>query len=272
MEVLSQEIDSDEARYRIRAGDRVHYVTITRDLESMFDEETLCRPHLLLPRLPAFPDSSWTTMRLRGGPDSSIQSTILYDKLQGIEAWHLKNVEVTSLRRISSHKHRVQEVEFEGQPAIAKLAPFEWWNPMADRESLTYEIVTREHPGDQPPIAPKFLAQLTEEGRPMGFLLEKIEGQPAAPHDLPACESALRNLHKLGLVHGDMNRYNFIVEKGTRRVRMIDFEHASLYTAEKGEKELDDMWTMFSLDSRLGAMTAIVGGVEQVTAPMPYSV
>lgn len=46
IEVLSQEINEDFGFYRIRAGQRVHYVTIATDV---FDEDAMCRPHLLIP-------------------------------------------------------------------------------------------------------------------------------------------------------------------------------------------------------------------------------
>lgn len=56
----------------------------------------------------------------------------------------------------------------------------------------------------------------------MGFLLEKIEGRHASIEDLDICEIALGKLHDLGLLHGDANRYNFLIaEEG---VKLIDFE------------------------------------------------
>lgn len=267
--ILSQEIDSFEARYRIQAGGRVYYVLIPGNPRLVFDEETLCRPQLLLSQLPPFPNNSWTTMSLERNSSGNIKSTICAKKLEGIEAWYSRDVEVTTLRPISSYKHRIQEVEFEGQHAIAKIAPFEWWNPMADRETLTYEIITKEHPTNTPLIAPCFLAQLTEQGRVMGFLLEKVEGRPAEPEDIPACEVALRGLHSLGLIHGDVNRYNFIVNVDGS-ARMIDFEHASLHTQAKGEEELEELRAMFSLDSGLGTTTMLVDGREQQAGPTLY--
>jgi hypothetical protein len=60
MKVLSQEIDSDAARYRIQAGEQVRYVMISGHPRLVFDEETLCRPDLLIPRLPPFPGGNWT--------------------------------------------------------------------------------------------------------------------------------------------------------------------------------------------------------------------
>lgn len=49
LEVLSQLIDDDVGSYRIRAGRTVHYLTIAADV---FDEDTMCRPYLLILKLP----------------------------------------------------------------------------------------------------------------------------------------------------------------------------------------------------------------------------
>lgn len=67
----------------------------------------------------------------------------------------------------------------------------------------------------------------------MGFLMEKVEGRFACSDDLAQCEALLRRLHglgDLGLVHRDVNRYNFIIEEGHGgSVRLVDFEHAKDY-------------------------------------------
>jgi predicted Ser/Thr protein kinase len=99
---------------------------------------------------------------------------------------------------------------------IAKIARFEWEIPRIEQETRAYQLL--EGSG----LAPRFLGHVHENGRIMGFLLEKIEGRPASIQDLSACETALRALHKLGYVHGDVNRYNFLVtEEGAK---LLDFE------------------------------------------------
>lgn len=62
-----------------------------------------------------------------------------------------------------------------------------------------------------------------EHGRVIGFILEKIEGREAGIEDLVGCQAALKRLHDIGIVHGDVNRYNFVV-RGDGTVRLIDFE------------------------------------------------
>ena len=61
----------------------------------------------------------------------------------------------------------------------------------------------------------------------MGFLIEKIDGGHGEIGDLAACQSIVKHpsLHSLGIVHGDLNKYNFIVGP-TRTTLIIDFENA----------------------------------------------
>ncbi|KAI0542538.1 hypothetical protein GGR58DRAFT_452693 [Xylaria digitata] len=60
IEVLSQEISDEEGMYRIRSRQHVYYLTISTDV---FDEDTMCRPYLLLPQLPSLSDMPWFQSR-----------------------------------------------------------------------------------------------------------------------------------------------------------------------------------------------------------------
>lgn len=42
--ILNQRIDDEDGVYRVRFGDKVGYITIATDV---FDDYTLCRPHLM---------------------------------------------------------------------------------------------------------------------------------------------------------------------------------------------------------------------------------
>lgn len=97
-----------------------------------------------------------------------------------------------------------------------KIAWSEWELPRIEQETRAYQLL--EGSG----LAPRFLGHVHENGRIMGFLLEKIEGRPASFQDLGTCETALRKLHELGLIHGDVNRYNFLITK--EEVKLLDFE------------------------------------------------
>jgi len=117
---------------------------------------------------------------------------------------------------------------------IAKIARFEWELPRIEQETRAYQLL------DGSGLAPRFLAHVHENGRIVGFLLEKIEGRSASFQDLSVCETALRKLHELGLAHGDVNRYNFLVtEEG---VKLLDFERLQENASpESMSKELENL-------------------------------
>ncbi|KAH8908477.1 hypothetical protein BR93DRAFT_488997 [Coniochaeta sp. PMI_546] len=144
--------------------------------------------------------------------------------------------------------------------------------PQIDHETWAYEMIAKHQLPDDPPIAPTFIGHLTEQGRPIGFLLEKIEGDYASLDDLPECELALRRLHDLGLLHGDSNRHNFIVDRTTGLVKMIDFEHVEPYDEEKARLELEDLKSQLTEETGRGASVVIVNGEGKriQTAPTPY--
>ena len=58
-------------------------------------------------------------------------------------------------------------------------------------------------------------------------MLERLDGEFASADDLTGCSNALRRLHEIGMIHGDVNRYNFVVDRQSRRASMVDFEHAA---------------------------------------------
>lgn len=104
---------------------------------------------------------------------------------------------------------------------IAKMARFEWEIPYVQRETEIYALF--EGTG----IAPRFLGHIHEQGRVIGFLLEKVPGRHAGIEDLQICRLALERLHGLGISHGDSNRYNFIVA-GHDEVKLVDFEKSTV--------------------------------------------
>jgi tRNA A-37 threonylcarbamoyl transferase component Bud32 len=81
-----------------------------------------------------------------------------------------------------------------------------------ETETRVYEKLAKDkikHP-DLADISPSFLGHLTEGGRVMGMLIEKLEGgRRAGIQDISGCEAVVRRLHTLGIVHGDVNRHNF---------------------------------------------------------------
>ncbi|KAI9840420.1 MAG: hypothetical protein M1837_001633 [Sclerophora amabilis] len=276
LEVLSQEIDVDnlEGHYRIKIGDgAVRYLTVAPNVYQ--DSDTMANPRLFLPSLPPLPPpNTWTTMeifRKDGSSDGPIETRTSSAALPSrVPVWHDDLVDVLSLPRIGYCGPRTKEVLYRGRPAIAKIARFPWEIGYVETETLAYldvqqalekdevrgdgeieEQQRREPQGGQrlPTITPRFLGHLTENGRVMGFLLEKVEGTYAGIDDLRECAAALKRLHAMGIVHGDVNRHNFIVGHGggegeegiEKRVWMLDLEHADLYSKQSAQRELDSL-------------------------------
>ncbi|KAB5559954.1 alpha-galactosidase A [Coniochaeta sp. 2T2.1] len=244
IEILNQLIDDERGCYRIRLGSRVHYLTIP---VGIFDEDTMCRPYLLIPKLPDLlpSDSAWITMIISRDEDSGLlTSTTSTDPLPEIRtAWHEQRVNVLSLERTRRLRSGVHEVSYNGSPAVAKIACFEWDVARIERETWAYEVLAKHSDEGTAPVAPTFLGHLTENSRVMGFLLEKVEGrEPACVDDLAGCEALLSRLHRrVGLVHGDVNRYNFLVDRGSGSVggmRLVDFEYAEEFEEGLARAEL----------------------------------
>lgn len=84
-------------------------------------------------------------------------------------------------------------------------------------------------------MGPAFLGHITEGDRVIGFLLEKVEGRHANAQDLKACRQAVQKLHDIGIIHGDMNRHNFLVS--VVGVVVVDFENAHKTDDEEEMKQ-----------------------------------
>ena len=241
IEILSQLIDDENGYYRLRAKRRVHYLSISADT---FDDDTMCRPYLLIPRLPDLPDPPWTTMDISRDENGSLISKISTDPLPGIEQiWHNTHIDVLSLEKTRRFNSGVYEVQYDGAPAIAKIACFQWDIARIEHETWAYSIIAcyhSQHPNERP-FAPKFLGHLTENGRVFGFLLQKVDGEPAGIDDLAECEALLRRLYRLELIHGDVNRHNFLVDRVSGSdvpVCLIDFEHVAPFDQDLARAEL----------------------------------
>ena len=133
-QILNQLIDDTHGNYRVRHGDKVGYLTISTDV---FDEDTMCRPYLMIPQLPTFPEDAWTRMEItRPSADAPLQVTTSNDPLPEVEtAWHHQKIDVLSLEQTRDYRSDVHEVIYNGLPAISKIAAFDWQVPSMERET-----------------------------------------------------------------------------------------------------------------------------------------
>jgi predicted Ser/Thr protein kinase len=223
--VISMEVDDEneeESEYRLRIGDRVKYLKVA---PRTFDRDILSFPLGALPPLPY--DGNWTVAKIyRDLESGELRNAFSYQKLAGVQnKWHNAQINVLDLERISQLTGSTFEAKFKSgldgglsptKTVIAKIARFEWEIPRIETETRAYQLL--ENSG----LSPRFLGHIHEEGRIIGFLLEKLESGNASPEELKECQLALRKFHDLGYLHGDVNRYNFLILKD--EVKLIDFE------------------------------------------------
>lgn len=95
----------------------------------------------------------------------------------------------------------------------------------------------------------------------MGLVIEYIkDARHADPDDFGECLNALKNFHLLGLLHGDVNRHNFLVREadgGRKSATIIDLECAEECTdAEAFEHETNILRDeLYSTDGKCGYRT-----------------
>lgn len=205
--------DSWESEYRLQIGTQVKYLVID---PGIYDRDTLSFPLASLPPLQF--DANWTVAHISRSPSGTLLTTLSTRKLAGIKAlWHPTTISCLDLEKTDQLTAAAYEAvpsptltsvltaSSPGAPVIAKIARFEWEIPRLEQETRIYQLF--EGSG----LAPRFLAHVREEDRVIGFVLEKVAGRAAGVEDLKACEEVLGKLHARGVVHGDVNRFNFLV-------------------------------------------------------------
>ncbi|RJE23054.1 hypothetical protein PHISCL_04619 [Aspergillus sclerotialis] len=135
--------------------------------------------------------------------------------------WHKISVDYMDLVVGEKLRTGIYEVKCPlfNEVIVAKFARFEWEIPYLESETTAYQWI------DGHGIGPQFLGHLMEEGRVIGFLMERIKNaRHAGPQDLEHCRQSLSRLHRLGAHHGDTNRFNFLICDS--RAILIDFDLA----------------------------------------------
>lgn len=224
----------DEDEYRVLVnGKDVKYVTV--DAGALPAETHRSFAPDVLRVLPELPPGDWTKAHISkddrtGRPIFSAISTESLPAVQSVwSVWHptiVDHLELKTVTRLRSNIHEVTHVLFP-EPVIFKLALFPWQIQHLEAETRAYEWIRNVE------VGPRFLGHVSEGGRIVGFLMENItRACPATLDDLEACKIALAQLHSLGILHGDVNRNNFLIQQPADKAMMIDFE-----TAEKCDEQ-----------------------------------
>ncbi|WQF82018.1 Putative protein kinase-like domain superfamily [Colletotrichum destructivum] len=193
-----------------------------------------------IPSLPCLPyNEEWTVANIsRDEITGNLKTSFSNRTLAGVECqWHETKVDCLKLEKtkqltamaIEARLHSILPITPSLDIMIAKIARFEWEMPRIEQEQRAYQLL--EGSG----LAPRFLAHVHEHGR----------------IDLNVCEAALRKLHGLGLLHGDVNRYSFIITQ--EGVKLLDFERAQENASpESMSKELKGLRTELADESGRG--------------------
>ncbi|KAL4885638.1 hypothetical protein BJY04DRAFT_136764 [Aspergillus karnatakaensis] len=149
------------------------------------------------------------------------------------ELLNIFNLEI--LQTVKTRVFRVRRSKTERR-CFLKIARFGFELGWFAREVRAYHTLTQAqaqaHTQGKAAVAPRLLGYVFEETpqRVIGILFEEVIRSRPGIADLKRCEDALRRLHGLGIVHGDVNRDNMFVTEGG--VRFIDFEESCVESAE----------------------------------------
>ncbi|KIW74741.1 hypothetical protein Z517_11511 [Fonsecaea pedrosoi CBS 271.37] len=153
---LADDVDG-RGIYCVQAGNRVHYLTIPT---TVFDDDTMGKPFLLIPQLPDFPDTNWTRMTIPRKENGTLAHTISFKTLPELKfTFHENLVDCLSYRKIRRLRPGVVEVHYRGRPAMAKYSCFDWDFYRIQRENWAYDILHNDHDKGQVYVAPRVLGR-----------------------------------------------------------------------------------------------------------------
>ncbi|KAJ5761068.1 alpha-galactosidase A precursor [Penicillium odoratum] len=193
--------ENDESHFRVFVDSRsIKYITIE---PGIYNSENMCFGPSLVPLLPRFPPGDWN---------------------DGLNTWHEIFIDYSELlvgRKLRTGIYETRASSFH-DIVVVKFARFPWEVQYIENETTAYQWIVGHD------IGPRFLGHLTENGRVIGFLLERItDSRHAGAQDTEICEEVLSRLHDLGVRHGDTNRSNFLVRDS--RATLIDFDTAQKF-------------------------------------------
>lgn len=256
LRLLQCEVDDgdEDSHLRLLYRDKlVKYVTIAA---GVYTPEEMCfEPRITALLEPLLPKGTWNYSYIAKDPTTGLVhfTEAVQRQLPGvISAWHPTMINYLDLKIGPNLKSGVYDVTcsaFEG-PVIAKFAVWEWEIDYFNHECAIYQNI--EGHG----IGPRFLGHITEEGRVIGFLTELVTDQAgharhATSADLDICRQVLARLHNLGILHGDINKHNFLIT--SRGATLIDFSEARHSADESAfEEEMRSVEEKLSDISGLG--------------------
>jgi hypothetical protein len=246
--------DEDESEFRILVDDKfVKYLTMD---PKMYNPEEMGDENIVNCNVPLLPPGNWNTGHISVNCAGSAHfSEIKKVELPGVtHLWHPFKIDHLDLHMGRKLKPNVYEATIPflfNLSIVVKFARFPSEIQYLDSETSAYQWLQNHQ------IGPQFLMHLTEEGRVIGFAMERITNfRHATPEDLALCQQALSKLHRLNIKHGDINKYNFLIHDG--RATLIDFEDAlQCSNAIELEEEFRELEKALSDNSGIGGFFTI---------------
>lgn len=205
--IISMEFSTsgrDDCYFRILTSHSVKYITVQAralDAHSLMDMPLNFQD--ILPMLP-YGENHWNAAYVsRNAGTGKLEATLEKKDLPGVETvWHQKKINFLDLQRTQQLTLLAQECTTKSDnlashnqsekcgksTIIAKIARFPWEIQYIEAETRIYKLLQSSA------IAPRFLGHIHEEGRVIGFLLEKVEGRRAGMADLEICQRAALSL------------------------------------------------------------------------------
>jgi predicted Ser/Thr protein kinase len=221
LQLLQASVDPEDDSYLrfLIDGRNVKYITIA---PGVFAADDMCFGPSIARLLPAIPTGDWNFGYIARDPQTSQPyfAQAITRAMKGIKnVWHPTKVDHLELVTGKNLRSGVYEATCSQFPTtvIFKFARFEWEIDSLDSECRAYQSIEGQR------IGPRFLGHVSEEGRVIGFLMEKVEdARHPTISDYASCAKTLTSLHRLGLLHGDLNKHNFLIN--SRGATLIDFE------------------------------------------------
>jgi len=223
IELLQAEVDqNDQSFFRLLVnGLSIRYITVE---PGIYNTKDMCFGPSLVSLLPELPAWHWN--------DGLVAKDTIYGRpyfahanltqFPGVRnTWHGTYIDYLELpigRKLRTGIYEAKHSSFD-DTVVVKFARFSWEIQYLENETTAYQWISGYG------IAPQFLGHLTEHGRVIGFIMERIAGaHHAGVQDVEICGEVLSRLHDLGVQHGDINRFNFLVRDS--RAILIDFDAA----------------------------------------------
>ncbi|KAJ6131319.1 alpha-galactosidase A precursor [Penicillium sp. IBT 18751x] len=244
IELLQAEVaENDQSFFRVLVdGLSIKYITVE---PGVYSTEDMCFGPSLVSILPKFPTGDWNDglVAQDANDGKPFFARLSLTPFPGVRnTWHGTHVDYFELsmgRKLRTGIYEAKSSLFDDN-VVAKFARFPWEVQYIENETTAYQWISSHN------IGPQFLGHLTEHGRVIGFLMERITGaRHAGAEDIEVCREVLSRLHHLGVRHGDTNRFNFssatLIDFDTaqkcedRDLLLQESENLSTYRAEEAE-------------------------------------